>query len=91
MAEADLHQQVCSPRFERIEKRLDDMADEVTDLKVNFSSLPETIKAIKDDVSNIRVMEEKRRRSRGDILIKVLLMVLGSGGVLSMVLSYLNG
>ena len=86
MAEAEMHEQVCAPRFSRLEGRVDAVFEDVNDLKVNFSVIPEAITAIKTDVAEIKVMEAKRKASKADWLKNIIIALLGSGAIVNMVI-----
>ena len=86
----EVYRTMCDKRFSNIEEKQDAMATDITAIKVKmFNGYSHSIESIQADIKEMRKEAEGRKRSRSLLVRDVILTLLGSGGIISMILMQL--
>ena len=87
MPDLDTYTTICNGRFNAIEETNRKIADNVTEIKQKiFNGHSEAITSIQNDIRAMREGAEKRKRSKSLFARDIILTLLGSGGIVSLIL-----
>lgn len=88
----EVYRDFCNPRFGEIERNQEQMQRDISDIKIKlFNGMSSSIAEIKDDMKEMRATQEKRKRSRSLWVRDIILTLLGSGGIISLIITYIIG
>ncbi len=84
-----VHRDVCLPKFKKLEDNQDKLQEDVSKIREKlFNGMSEALVSMKDDIKDMKMRDENRKRSRSLLVRDVLLTLVGGGGLVSMVLNH---
>jgi SUMO ligase MMS21 Smc5/6 complex component len=85
--ELKVYHEICKDRFDKLENELDDVKSVVGAIREKiFNGHTHAIMEIQADIKSMRESAEVRKRSKALFARDVILTLLGSGGIVSLIL-----
>jgi CRISPR/Cas system CMR-associated protein Cmr1 (group 7 of RAMP superfamily) len=86
-ADLKVYQTVCKDRFTKLETEIDAINVTVGEIHAKiFNGHTHAIESIQNDMREMKQLAEVRKRSRSLFVRDVILTLLGSGGIISLIL-----
>jgi len=87
LSEVEVYSTFCSHRFRKLEENQDIMSDDIKAVREKlFDGMSDALISMSKDIAEMKEEREKWNKSKARIVRDVLLMLLGSGGIVSLIL-----
>lgn len=87
MSDVDVYTNFCGPRFKSLEDNQKDMSEEIHEVREKlFNGMSDAIVRMSEDMAEMKKERERWNRSKARLIRDILLMLVGSGGIVSLVL-----
>jgi dGTP triphosphohydrolase len=87
LSDLDVYERICVPRFATIEKNQEKLADDVHEIREKlFNGMDKSIVTIEKTLVDMATDQKQRKRSRALWARDLILTLLGSGGIMSLIL-----
>ena len=90
MPNMGIYKGVCEPKFEKIEAGQKELSEDIRVIREKlFNGFSERVERIDAAVTQINEREEMRKRSRSSVIRNVVLSLIGTGGIISLIIDKL--